>query len=58
MEFLNELEAFYESLSRNPNTYSYYDKPVRQGKINRFPYVVVYEFSTILKRLLSTAYLW
>ncbi|HEX8356799.1 MAG TPA: type II toxin-antitoxin system RelE/ParE family toxin [Segetibacter sp.] len=43
MEFLNELEAFYESLHRNPNTYSYYDKPVRQGKINRFPYVVVYE---------------
>ena len=44
MEFLNELEVFYESLIRNPNTYSYYDKPVRQGKINRFPYVVVYEF--------------
>lgn len=44
MEFLNELEAFYESLNRNPNTYSYYDKPVRQGKINRFPYVAVYEF--------------
>jgi hypothetical protein len=43
-QFLNELEAFYESLNRNPTTYSYYDKPVRQGKINRFPYVVVYEF--------------
>ena len=35
MEFLNELETFYESLNRNPNTYSYYDKPVRQGKINQ-----------------------
>lgn len=44
MEFLNELEAFYENLHRNPHTYSYYEKPVRQGKLNRFPYVVVYEF--------------
>ncbi len=44
IEFLHELEVFYESLNRNPNTYSYYDKPVRQGKINRFPYAVVYEF--------------
>lgn len=44
IEFLNELEVFYKSLDRNPNTYSYYDKPVRQGKIDRFPYVVVYEF--------------
>jgi plasmid stabilization system protein ParE len=44
MEFLDELEVFYESLNRNPNTYSYYDKPVRPGKIDRFPYVVVYEF--------------
>lgn len=44
LEFLNEPEVFYETLYRNPNTYSYYEKPVRQGKINRFPYVVVYEF--------------
>jgi plasmid stabilization system protein ParE len=44
MKFLTELEHFYESLQRNPNTYSYYDKPVREGSINRFPYVVVYEF--------------
>ena len=43
LEFLNELDSFYNSLLRNPNTYSYYEKPVRQGKINRFPYVVVYE---------------
>ena len=41
---MNELEIFYESLKRNPKTYSYYDKPVRQGKLNRFPYLVVYEF--------------
>jgi hypothetical protein len=43
VEFLNELDLFYKSLIRNPTTYSYYDKPVREGKINRFPYVVVYE---------------
>ena len=43
MEFMQELEAFYSSLQRNPYTYSYYEEPVRQGKINRFPYVVVYE---------------
>jgi len=24
-------------------TYAYYDKPVREGKIKRFPYTVVYE---------------
>ena len=43
-DFLIELENFFESLQRNPNTYSYYEKPVRQGGLNRFPYVVVYEF--------------
>jgi hypothetical protein len=43
MEFLTELENFYTTLLRNPDTYSYYEKPVRQGVINRFPYTVVYE---------------
>lgn len=43
IEFLNELESFYKNLLQNPNTYSYYKKPVRQGQINRFPYTVVYE---------------
>ena len=42
-EFLEELEAFYNSLLRNPYAYSYYEEPVRQGRVNRFPYVVVYE---------------
>ncbi len=34
----------------NPNIYSYYDKPVREGKLNRFPYTVIYEVfdSTII----------
>ena len=43
LEFLIELENFYITLQRNPDTYSYYEKPVRQGGLNRFPYTVVYE---------------
>ena len=43
IEFLDELEIFYDSLIRNPETYSYYAKPVREGKVKRFPYTVVYE---------------
>ena len=43
MEFLMELEIFYTTLQRNPDTYSYYQKPVRQGSLDRFPYTVVYE---------------
>jgi toxin ParE1/3/4 len=42
-EFLDELEAFYTSLLGNPTSFGFYDKPVRQGKMNRFPYVVVFE---------------
>ncbi|MEJ7823354.1 MAG: hypothetical protein WKF85_13610 [Chitinophagaceae bacterium] len=43
LEFLNELERFYSILLHNPNTHSYYQRPVRQGKINRFPFTVIYE---------------
>jgi len=43
VEFLDELEQFYKSLLHNPHTHSYYDKPVREGKVNRFPYTIVYE---------------
>ena len=43
IEFLDELEIFYDSMIRNPETYSYYAKPVREGKVKRFPYTVVYE---------------
>ena len=43
VEFLDELEIFYNILQRNPSSYGYYDKPIRQGKIERFPYVVVFE---------------
>ena len=42
-DFLEELDAFYASMLRNPSSYGFYDKPVRQGKINRFPYLVVFE---------------
>ncbi len=42
-EFLDELDIFYLTLERNPDTYSYYQKPVRQGTLKRFPYTVVYE---------------
>lgn len=42
-EFLAELEVFFATLLKNPETYSYYEKPVRQGTIKRFPYTVVYE---------------
>ena len=43
VELLDELETFYTTLLHNPSSYGYYDKPIRQGKINRFPYVVVFE---------------
>ena len=43
IEFLFELDKFYETIFRNPDTYSYYEKPVRQGTLNRFPFTVVYE---------------
>lgn len=43
IEFLMELEIFYLALQQNPDTYSYYQKPVRHGTLNRFPYTVVYE---------------
>jgi hypothetical protein len=42
-KFFDELEKFYHSLLLNPNTYSYYKKPVRQGTLNRFPYTIVFE---------------
>ena len=43
IEFLDELDIFYLTLERNPGTYSFYQKPVRQGTLKRFPYTVVYE---------------
>lgn len=50
LDFLNELENFFDSLINNPKTHSYFEKPVRQGILKRFPYVVIYEIfdSTIV----------
>lgn len=50
LDFLNELESFYGGLKSNPKTHSYYENSVRQGRLKRFPYVVVYEIfdSTIV----------
>jgi len=42
-EFLHELNVFYDSLLRNPKRYSFYEGTVREGRLHRFPYVVVYE---------------
>jgi toxin ParE1/3/4 len=44
LEFLESLQRFYERLLRTPENHSYYEKPVRQGKMERFPFIVVYEF--------------
>lgn len=43
LDFLNELDTFYHTLQTNPLIHSFYDEPVRHGKINRFPYSIVYE---------------
>lgn len=43
LEFFEALEDFYATLKRNPFTFSYLDKPVRQGLLKRFPYQVVYD---------------
>lgn len=41
--FLNELQIFLDKLERNPFIFSFINEPIRQGKIERFPYDVVYE---------------
>ena len=37
------LDSFYSNLLDNPHTHSFYEDTVRQGRLNRFPYLVVYE---------------
>jgi toxin ParE1/3/4 len=41
--FLDSLEEFFFTLQNNPATFSYYEKPVREGLIKKFPYLVVFE---------------
>ena len=42
-EFLEEFELFCDTLMANPFICSYLDGSTRQGRLNRFPYCVVYE---------------
>ena len=42
-EFPESVDQFIAGLTSNPFTHSFYDEPVRQGAVNRFPYNVVYE---------------
>lgn len=44
-EFLLQLEKFFDTLLVNPKTYSYYQKPVRDGMLKKFPYSVAYEIA-------------
>jgi len=41
--FLDEIENFYAVLLKNPFIHSFYLDSIRQGAIEHFPYVVVYE---------------
>ena len=41
--FLSALEEFYNKLRINPLTHSFYDNPIRQGTLHKFPYIIVYE---------------
>ena len=43
LEFLEAVDLFSNNLLRNPRTHSYYIETVRQGRLNKFPYTVVYE---------------
>lgn len=43
LQFLDDLEHFYNILLDNPLTFSYYEKPVRDGKLKRFPYTIAYD---------------
>lgn len=42
-DFLQEIENFVLKLKNNPYAYSYLSEPLRQCKIDRFPYVIVFE---------------
>jgi toxin ParE1/3/4 len=42
-KFLNALDLFFTGLATNPFAFSYYEKPLREGMIKKFPYLVVFE---------------
>ena len=41
--FLEELDACYEKLLKNPEHYGLLNKWIRRIKVNVFPYIVIYE---------------
>ena len=43
LKFLADLDCFYSLISQHPHIYSYYEKPIRQGLLDKFPYQVVHE---------------
>lgn len=42
-EFIEEIEAGYEKISNHPHYYTAINQRFRRLKVNRFPYLVVYE---------------
>ena len=42
-EFLSELEVCYNKLIEHPQHYTFINEYYRRIKINRFPYMIVYE---------------
>ncbi len=42
-KFLLDLDNFFFILVTSPQIHSYYQKPVRQGRLSNFPYLIVYE---------------
>ncbi|HTF06383.1 MAG TPA: type II toxin-antitoxin system RelE/ParE family toxin [Bacteroidia bacterium] len=44
-EFLSEWEEFLEHLANYPSTGAVYRKSMRQGRLLRFPYLIMYELS-------------
>lgn len=46
-EFLTTIESYFHNLTENPLLYSYIDgrKTIRDVKITRFPFVIIFEVS-------------
>ena len=42
-EFIGEIEEGFERLSKNPQHYSAINQKYRKHRINRFPYLIVFE---------------
>jgi len=42
-EFLEELEVCYEKITFHPERYLFFNSFYRRIKLNRFPYLIIYE---------------